>query len=210
MLLVEFADMSSAAADQGVWRQLREPGGEQLFVTVTQALWLVDHQRAFHFGSFQNVGCIDVFSVERRIFAHQDHVQILQRQILLAAKAEPALFIFFHVQQARAGTAITGMQIEIVHLHIMQFPAAALRFEQHGEAGVFLDIDGGDRVHHDAELDHLFSLRTCEDRSLAQVAETDLQSGNCGERGGFCTQNAWPQQDISKSIVCGHGNFFGG
>ncbi|MOA13044.1 hypothetical protein D3C78_1330740 [compost metagenome] len=158
MLLVEFADVRRAAADQGVRRQFREPGGEQLFVAVTQALRLVDHQRALDLCALENIGRVDVFGIERRIFTHQDHVQILQRQILLAAKAEPALFIFFHAQQAGAGAAVTGVQIEIVHLHIVQFPATALRFEQHGEAGVFLDVDGGDRVHHDAELNHLFSF----------------------------------------------------
>ncbi|CVB21158.1 Uncharacterised protein [Serratia marcescens] len=158
MLLVEFADVRGAATDQRVRRQFREPGGEELLVAVAQALRLVDHQRAFDFGALQNVGRVDVFGIERRILAHQDHVQIVQRQILLAAEAEPVLLVFLHAQQAGAGAPVTGVQIEIVHLHVVQFVTAALRFEQHGEAGVFLDVDGIDRVHHDAELNHLFSF----------------------------------------------------
>lgn len=33
--------------------------------------------------------------------------------------------------------------------------AATLRFQQHGEAGIFLDVNVCDGVHHDAELDHV-------------------------------------------------------
>ena len=52
-------------------------------------------------------------------------------------------------------------------LHIMNFVTATLRFQQHSEAGIFLDVDVCDGVHHDAELDHYSS-------PLAQIAKTHL------------------------------------
>ncbi|CQR22788.1 Uncharacterised protein [Yersinia enterocolitica] len=78
----------------------------------------------------------------------------MQWDVLLCTKTEPVVFILFYTQQAGTGTAITTTQVKITHLHIMQFPTTALCFQQHSEAGVFLDIDGRDWVHYDAELDH--------------------------------------------------------
>ena len=70
------------------------------------------------------------------------------------------------------GTGFTVDQIKIGHLHIMNFVTATLRFQQHSEAGIFLDVDACDGIHHDAELDH-FLLRLClsPDRQNAPVAQ---------------------------------------
>ena len=155
MLLPEFLQLSFAAGHQRFRRQVREPGGVELLVTVAQALRLVDDQRSFLFCAFENIGAVDVFSVEWRIFTHQDDVEIGKRNVLLGAEFVPFVVVLLDVNDAGAGAGFTVDQVKIVHLHIVEFIVATLRFQQHGEAGIFLDVNVCDGVHHDAELDHV-------------------------------------------------------
>ena len=155
MLLPEFFQLGFAAGHQGFRRQVREPGGVELLVAVAQALRLVYDQRAFLFCTLKDVGAVDVFGVERRIFTHQDDVEIGQGNILLGAELVPFVVVLLDVNDAGARAGFTVDQVKIVHLHIVEFIAATLRFQQHGEAGIFLDVNVCDGVHHDAELDHV-------------------------------------------------------
>ncbi|CRZ51285.1 Uncharacterised protein [Vibrio cholerae] len=36
----------------------------------------------------------------------------------------------------------------------MDFITATLRFKHHGKAGIFFDVNGRDRVHHNTEFNH--------------------------------------------------------
>ncbi len=169
--------------DQRFRRQVSKPGGEQLFVAVAQALRFVDDKRPFLFCTFQNIGCVDELGIKRRILTHQNDVQVCQREILFALELIPFVVVLLYAQGTRAGAGFTVVQIKIGHLHIMNFVTATLRFQQHSEAGVFLDVDACDGIHHDAELDHCSS-------PLAQIAKTHLKRSNGGERSCLSTQNA--------------------
>ena len=146
--------------DQSFRRQIGKPCGEQLFVAVAQALRFVDDQRSFLFCTFQNIGRVDELGIKRRILTHQNNVQVCQREILFALKFIPFVVVLLYAQGTRMGAGFTVDQIKIGHLHIMNFVTAALRFQQHCEAGIFLDVDACDGIHHDAELDHVL-LRLC-------------------------------------------------
>ena len=154
VFLPEGFQLRFAARHQRLWRQVREPGGVELLVAVTQALRFVDDQRPFLFCTFKDIGAVDVFGVERRIFTHQDDVEFGQGQILLGTKLVPFIVILLDVDNAGAGTRFAVNQVQVAHLHIVELVAATLRFQQHSEAGIFLDIDACDGIHHDAELDH--------------------------------------------------------
>ncbi|MNZ89380.1 hypothetical protein D3C78_1083020 [compost metagenome] len=151
MLGGEGANDVRAAAHQGRRRALREEGGEQFFVTVAQALWAVDHQHAFGFGLLQQVGAVDELHVERRVLAHQDHVQFGQRAVLLFAQLEPARRVGEHIEWAhpRAGLAFGLVQVAL--FHVEQAPATGLGGQQHGQRAVLLVGDGRDGVHDNAE-----------------------------------------------------------
>jgi hypothetical protein len=56
VFLPEGFQLGFIAGDQRFRRQVREPGGKQLLVTVAQALRLVDDQRAFLFCTFKDIG----------------------------------------------------------------------------------------------------------------------------------------------------------
>ena len=200
MLLPERFKLRFIARHQRFRGQVREPGGKQLFVTIAQALRLIDDQRAFFFCTFKDIGGVDKFGIERRVLTHQHHVQRGEFDILLAAKLVPFVVVLLDGKQTGTRTGFAVDQVKIRHFHIVQFVATTLRFEQHGEAGVFFDINLRDGVHHDAELNHRL-LR------LTQIAKTHLQRGNGGKGSCLCAQYAGSQQNISKLVARGHGDF---
>ena len=67
-----------SAADDQRWRALREFGGKELLVAVSEALRPVHDERAFLLGPLEQVGGVDVFEVERGVLAHQDDVELAQ------------------------------------------------------------------------------------------------------------------------------------
>ncbi len=154
VFLPEGFQLRFAARHQRLWRQVGEPGGVELLVAVAQALRFVDDQRPFLFCTLKDIGAVDVFGVERRIFTHQDDVEFGEGQILLGAEFVPFIVILLDVDDAGARTGFAVNQIQVAHLHIVELIAATLRFQQHSEAGIFLDIDACDGIHHDAELNH--------------------------------------------------------
>ncbi|MNN11436.1 hypothetical protein D3C81_1243940 [compost metagenome] len=147
----ELAQNVDAPAHQGRRRALRELGGEQLLVAVAQALRAVDHQQAFALGLLQQLRAVEEFVVERRVLAHQDHVQLVQGQILLVIEMEPMLGIMDDLQRARAGPHLAVAQVEVLLFHVEQRPAAGLGGEQHGQRAVLLEGYAGDGVHDDAQ-----------------------------------------------------------
>ena len=60
---------------------LREAGREQLLVAVAQRLRVVDHQAAVARARLEDVGGVDVLVVERRVLAHQHHVEPAERDL---------------------------------------------------------------------------------------------------------------------------------
>lgn len=129
---------------------------------------LIDHVNALTLGLFQHVGRVDVFLIERRVLAHDDRIEIGQFNALFAGKLKPSVRIAFHPQQPAAGISMAVAEVKIGELQIMQFPASRLGLQQHGETGVFLDVDLVYGVHDHAEFDsHCcpFAGKTGENKS---------------------------------------------
>src|SRR3546814_9236195 len=93
---------SSDLTDQCRRGALWKLGGEELLVAVAQALRSIDHQRSGLFRQFQQIGCVDILAVERRVLAHEDHVQISQGRIDLPILLEPMLWVVEYPQRAHA------------------------------------------------------------------------------------------------------------
>jgi hypothetical protein len=60
---------------------------------IAQGAGRVDHVRALALGLFEQVRRVDVLGIERRVFAHDDHVEILQRLGLENVFVVPVLLI---------------------------------------------------------------------------------------------------------------------
>ncbi len=152
VLGVEGAQLVGAAGHQRGRGVFGKPGGVELLVGVAQALGLVDDEATLVLGPLQHVGGVDKFGVEGGILAHQDHVQAGERLIHHLAEAIPVGIVIFDGERTHGAEGATGLHVEILHLQIEQLVAALLRLFEHGEAGVLLDVDGRDGVHHDAEF----------------------------------------------------------
>ena len=96
MLGEEGVHIWHGAGDERRRAALREPGGKHLLVHIPQALRSVHHQTARCFSPFQNVRGVDVFRVERRVFAHQQHVEAAQRLGHSIPVSEPVVEILAH------------------------------------------------------------------------------------------------------------------
>ena len=143
----EFAQHIRATADDGRRRALREQRGEQFFVAVTQALRLVDHQHASTLGLLQQIRGVDELHVERRILAHQDHVQITEQGVLLGFQLEPFFRIGEDLQRTHPRPGLAFCLVQVALFHIEQFPAALLRGQQHGQRAILFIGNAGNRVH---------------------------------------------------------------
>ena len=139
------------ARDQRRWHALREPGGIQLLVGVAQALRFVHDQYAARLGVLQQVGGVDVSHVERRVLAHQDRIQPGERFVAFVQEFKPRGRVAEQFQAARARVRFAIAQKQVGHFHVTDRPATRLRLKQQGIGGVFLDLDGPDRVHDHAE-----------------------------------------------------------
>ena len=122
-------------------------GDEGFFVRIAQARRVVDHQGAGRRRVFQHVGHVDVFHVKRRVLAHQDHIQVCQRQVHLPMKLVPLGGIVRHRQPARAGPRRVAIQVNVAHFHVEQLPAPPLGREQQSQGRVFFDIDPRYGIH---------------------------------------------------------------
>ena len=126
---------------------MREQRGKQLLVAVTQALRAVDHQHAGALGLFEQVRGVHELHVERRILAHQDHVEVIQAAVDLSFQFEPVLGVGEDFQWLHPGTCLAGVLVQIVLFHIEQRPTAILGGKEHGQRAVLFIGDVLDGVH---------------------------------------------------------------
>ena len=89
LLAQELAQAAGFAGNQGRRATVGEPGRKKLLIGIAQRAGFVDHPHTMTLGAFQQIGGVDVLLIEGRVFAHQDHVQCIQRCIQLTIKTEP-------------------------------------------------------------------------------------------------------------------------
>ena len=85
------------------------------------------------FEVLQDVRRRDIRHVERRILAHQDHVQIVQTCVDFGFQLEPFGRVSEDFQGFHAGAGLACALIKILLLHIEQRPATFLGGKQHGQ-----------------------------------------------------------------------------
>ncbi len=143
------------ARDQGGRAALREPGRIDLLVHVAQAIGPVHDQRTLHLGAFEDIGRVDVLGIERRVLAHQDRVEVAEAGYHRRAAREPVRVVLTHADRVRATEGDAVAQPDAGQFQVMQFPAAALRSEQHRQRSVLARLDVLDRIHDDGDAQGL-------------------------------------------------------
>src|SRR5690606_19908434 len=103
------------------------------------------------FRPLEDVGRIDVLQVERRVLAHQHHVELAEGALVLAFEAEPALEVVPDGDGPGAREGLAPPQPEIRLLHVVDLGPPPGRFEEHRERAVLLRVDRFDRVHDDPD-----------------------------------------------------------
>src|SRR5690606_23283846 len=103
----------------------------------------------------------------------QDNVQGAQWQLLVVAQVEPVVGVHGHGKRCHAAHGATVLNRQVALFHVPEFAAALLGCVQQSQRGVFLEVNGGDRVHHHTDFDgHSDSVITrCVVRCVVLVAQ---------------------------------------
>ena len=154
--LVEIADVLDPPRHQGGRHEPGEIEHEDLFGRVPDAFGIVDHQR-LALEPFEQIGGSDVGQVERRILAHQHHVDVphqIDPPMLFQLEVATLHPLHRHRRgpggQAPAGAEIglVGQRLDVVVKH--RVPALLRRLDQR-EARIPGDLDALQRVHLDSD-----------------------------------------------------------
>ncbi len=148
----ELRQVPVAPRDQGRRTALGELYGEDLFVCVPQAAWVINDPAAPGLGLFEQVGRVDVLHVEGWVLPHQNHRQGVQRTRLLAAKAVPGRRIVPDPDLAHPRPRAIVPHEQVGQLHVLDTPLPSVCGQHHGEGAVLRDLDGPDGVHDDADF----------------------------------------------------------
>jgi hypothetical protein len=88
-----------------------------------------------------------VSEIERRILAQQNDVEFGQISAARRAEREVIARLVAHLKRLDRSEQLAVEQRQTVRRVVRKSMPARLRLEQHGEGGVALDVDPGDRIH---------------------------------------------------------------
>ena len=146
VLGAERLDLRLVAGDQGRRHELREIEDEQLLGRVAHLGRVVHHQGP-RMDPLQHMGRGDVGHVERRILAHEHHVDIGQIDTLHGTEGRVSALHILDPEGLDPRGHHLPLHGEAVRRVEQKVVASRLRFEEQGEGGVTGDPDRLDRVH---------------------------------------------------------------
>ncbi len=172
-LLHEGAQLAHVAAHPRGRTALGEVQGVEFFVGVAQAARAVDHHQAGALGQIEHQGVVHERGVDRRVLARQEQIQLRQPPPARGAQFKPGPGIVAHAQwrQSRPGLAVA--QAQVAAGGIVQRMAPALRFEQHREGRILLDLERADRIHQHAHGQRHFQSIPRQAFIVAQRAKSE-------------------------------------
>ena len=133
MLCSKFTQNVGAPGNDVIRCALRELGGEQFLVAITQTCRAVYDKDAVTLGCFENVGSVEKFVIKGRVLAHQDNVQAVQRGFLFLAQLVPVGGVGKHLEWAHAAVGFAVDQVEVLRLQVEELPVALGGGQQHGQ-----------------------------------------------------------------------------
>src|ERR1700727_2162758 len=160
----EFAHVMHVARDEGGRATLRKPGRIDLLVDVAQPLRPIVDMSALQLRPIEDVGAVNVFGVERRVLAHQDHVVFTQLVGGRFPQREPFRRIVRDLERRQPAPGNPVAKPQVFLFRVVQLPASGLRAEQEPQGGVLRRLDRSDRVH---DHDETYSRRHAHSLSLA-------------------------------------------
>ncbi len=174
MLAQEFAHVVHVACDECGCAALGKPRRVDFLIDVPQSLRAIENTGALQLRAIQDVGAVDVFGVEGRILAHQDHVEFAEFRGGRFAQREPVCCIIPDLERRQAAPCDPIEQPKVFLLGVMQLPAPRLRGEQQPQGGVLCRLDRPDGVH---DHDETHSRRHAHCSSLAQAVKSPALLG---------------------------------
>jgi hypothetical protein len=109
------------------------------------------HQHPGLFGPLEDISGVDVFGIEGRVLAHQQHVQLAERHLAATTQLIPVGLAVGYPQPACSAEWCAVAQAQIALFEVPEFMATALGLDEHGQRAVLGRCDPGDRVHHYAQ-----------------------------------------------------------
>ncbi len=151
VLVPEGADLVAVAGQEGRRHQLPEAQHKELLRRVAHRRRIVDHERPVRRQQLEQMGRGDIGHVERRVLAHQDHVDAGEVELLRGAEAVMMAVAADHLERPPAGIEAPVAQAQRLGQVVEQRMAAGLRLEREGEGRIRIDVDRVDRIHLDRD-----------------------------------------------------------
>ena len=195
--LVEIDQGDGVRTDQGRRRQAGELGHQQFLGRATHLAWVVHHQ-GLGMHRLQQIGRGHIGHVERRILAHQDHVDVRgQVQLDLVAEGHmvPDHLAQGHRPRPTEQSPVLQRQGAEIIDPLLVPPVLSRRHHQPGRVAV--DVHRLERVHLDGDLQHRASFVVV---SPAHAREARFSQGWAGARfSGSASRTPAPELRPSRS-----------
>ncbi len=148
----EVPDRLDVGGDQGRRLQAGKAGDQQLLGRVAHLHGVVHHQ-GLRVDPLQEIGGGDVGHVERRVLAHQHHVELRDVADLRLAQRVVVALERAQVQRPAAGQHPAVFQRQLLRREVPEAVTAGLALHHHQEGGVGLDVDPFDGIHLNGDLE---------------------------------------------------------
>src|SRR6266852_6200456 len=148
----EFLELSGEARHQRRRGELRVFRDRQLLAVVADRARVVEHHRAILLRELQKPGARDVLGVERRVLAHEHHVEFSERSLLWRCDPIPRVLVAGESEAGSFADHPTSLPHETFLQHEIQLVAALGGLDHHGIGRVLVNLERGQRIGDEGEL----------------------------------------------------------
>src|SRR5882762_6165872 len=152
----EFLELPGEPCHQRRRGELRVFRDRQLLAVVADRARFVEHLRAILLRELQKPGARDVLGVERRVLAHEHHVELRERRLFRRRRLVPGVFFSGQSQPRYLADDPAVLPRQPFLQHEMQLVAALRGLDHHRVGRVLVDLERGQGVGDEGDS-HLAS-----------------------------------------------------
>src|SRR5712691_2060385 len=142
----EFLELPGEPCHQRRRGEMRVFRDRQLLAVVADRARFVEHLRAILLRELQKPGARDVLAVERRVLAHEHHVEFIERRLLWRRDPIPGVLVAGESDAGSFADNPTALPHETFLQHEIQIVAALRGLDHHGVSRVLVNLERGQGI----------------------------------------------------------------
>ena len=149
---MKLAQLVRKTGDQRWRAAIRKPGGIHLFVNVSECCRVIQHHHTCITCPLEKISRVNVVHIKRRIEAHKNAVELLQKEIFRRFSVVPVAAVVIHSDRLRTCSRFAVAHEKVLSTQVVQRPVALLCRQHHCQTGVLGHFDIFNRVHQDGDF----------------------------------------------------------